>query len=209
MQVGQIFNYVPDCSSSLNAARTLVELFDRKPELSPDEQKGKTVDVKGHIRFENIHFRYPTRPHVPVLRGLNIEVKPGQFVALCGPSGCGKSTTIQLLERFYDPLVGQVTIDGKNLAGVNLKQFRSQVAVVAQESQLYDGTIRDNILLGSPKDPADVTEEEIWQACREANIANFIQTLPDGLDTDLGGKGTQLSGGQRSRVCVQPDSQEV
>jgi ATP-binding cassette subfamily B (MDR/TAP) protein 1 len=193
---------VPSISGSLNAARTLIELFDHKTYLDPNKIAGKEHGIDGLIRFENVHFRYPTRPHVPVLRGLNIEVKPGQFVALCGQSGCGKSTVISLLERYYDPLVGSITVDGERLTDLNLKGFRSQVALVAQESQLYDGTIRENVLLGSPRAPEEVSEEEIWQACREANIATFIQSLPDGLDTDLGGKGTQVSGGQRSRMCV-------
>lgn len=152
------------------------------------------------IRFRDVHFRYPTRPEQPVLRGLNLTVKPGQYVALVGASGCGKSTTIQLLERFYDPLVGGVYVDGREISSLNLADYRSFIALVSQEPTLYQGSVRDNVLLGA--DRADVSDDEIANACREANIYDFIMSLPDGFSTIVGSKGSMLSGGQKQRIAI-------
>jgi len=137
---------------------------------------------------------------MPVLRGLNLTVKPGQYVALVGASGCGKSTTIALLERFYDPLVGGVFVDGKEISSLNLNEYRSFLALVSQEPTLYQGTIRDNILLGADRD--NVPEEDIIFACQEANIYDFIISLPDGFSTVVGSKGSMLSGGQKQRIAI-------
>ena len=135
--------------------------------------KGKHIESleSGHLEFKDVHFRYPTRPHVPVLRGLHFELKPGQYVALVGSSGCGKSTAVQLIERFYDPLVGQVLVDGMDVQGYNLSEYRKNISLVSQEPTLYQGTIRFNILLGATRD--DVTEEEIDQACKDANVPSL------------------------------------
>lgn len=135
-----------------------------------------------------------------VLRSLSIEVPAGKYVALVGPSGCGKSTTIQLIERFYDPLAGTVTLDGIDIRSLNVASLRSQIALVSQEPTLYAGSLRFNILLGSPN-PDTVTEEQLVQACRDANIYDFIVSLPEGFDTDVGGKGSQLSG-VRSQIGI-------
>ncbi|KKA21933.1 Xenobiotic-transporting ATPase [Rasamsonia emersonii CBS 393.64] len=165
---------------------------------SPD---GEQVDnVEGTIEFRDVHFRYPTRPEQPVLRGLNLTVKPGQYVALVGASGCGKSTTIALLERFYDPLSGGVYVDGKDISRLNVNSYRSFLALVSQEPTLYQGTIRENILLGSNQE--DVPEEAIIKACKDANIYDFIMSLPEGFDTVVGSKGGMLSGGQKQRVAI-------
>jgi ATP-binding cassette subfamily B (MDR/TAP) protein 1 len=155
---------------------------------------------EGTIEFKDVHFRYPTRPEQPVLRGLNLTVKPGQYIALVGPSGCGKSTTIALLERFYDALSGGVYIDDKNIADLNVNSYRSHLALVSQEPTLYQGTIKENILLGSPNQ--DPTEEELVQVCKNANIYDFIMSLPEGFNTVVGSKGGMLSGGQKQRVAI-------
>lgn len=147
-----------------------------------------------------MHFRYPTRPEQPVLRGLNLTVKPGQYVALVGASGCGKSTTIALLERFYDPLVGGVYVDGKEISSLNINNYRSYLALVSQEPTLYQGSIRENVLLGA--DNEEVTDAQIEFACREANIYEFIMSLPDGMNTVVGSKGSMLSGGQKQRIAI-------
>lgn len=124
----------------------------------------------------DIHFRYPTRPEQPVLRGLNLTVKAGQYIALVGASGCGKSTTIQLMERFYDPLAGAIYVDGNDISTLNIADYRNYLALVSQEPTLYQGTIRDNVLLGADRE--DVPDEEIERACRDANIYDFIMSLP-------------------------------
>lgn len=149
-----------------------------------------------------VHFRYPTRPQQPVLRGLNLSVKPGQYVALVGHSGCGKSTTIGLLERFYDPLSGQITLDGHNISDLNILSYRHHLALVSQEPTLYQGTIRDNILLGADHAADSVTDAKLEQTCRDANIYDFITSLPDGFATEVGGKGLLLSGGQKQRIAI-------
>jgi len=129
-------------------------------------------------------------------------VKPGTYVALVGASGCGKSTVIQLVERFYDPLSGNITIDGQSISELNVQEYRKNLALVSQEPTLYAGTIRFNVLLGATKPTSEVTQEELEQACRDANILDFIQGLPDGFETDVGGKGSQLSGGQKQRIAI-------
>jgi ATP-binding cassette subfamily B (MDR/TAP) protein 1 len=151
------------------------------------------------VEFRDVHFRYPTRPEQPVLRGLNLTVKPGQYVALVGASGCGKSTTIALLERFYDPLVGGVYVDGKEISSLNINEYRSHLALVSQEPTLYQGTIRENVLLGVDH---DLPDENIEFACKEANIYDFIMSLPDGFSTIVGSKGSMLSGGQKQRIAI-------
>ena len=174
---GTIFSFAPDMGKAKAAARELKVLMDRVPEIDAWSPDGEAFNhVEGTIEFRDVHFRYPTRPEVPVLRGLTLTVKPGQYVALVGSSGCGKSTTIALLERFYDPLIGGVYVDGKEISSLNIKDYRSFLALVSQEPTLYQGTIRENVLLGADRD--DVPEEAIVQACKDANIYDFILSLP-------------------------------
>jgi ATP-binding cassette, subfamily B (MDR/TAP), member 1 len=174
---GTIFSFAPDMGKAKQAATDLKRLFDRKPEIDSWSEDGeKLLGVEGHIEFRDVHFRYPTRPEQPVLRGLNLTVKPGQYVALVGASGCGKSTTIALMERFYDPLVGGVYVDGKEISKLHLNDYRSYLALVSQEPTLYQGTIRENVLLGADRE--NVPEEEITKACKDANIYEFIMSLP-------------------------------
>ena len=174
---GTIFSFAPDMGKAKHAAQELKTLFDRKPVIDTWSQDGESVDhIEGTIEFRDVHFRYPTRPEQPVLRGLNLSVKPGQYVALVGASGCGKSTTIQLLERFYDPLVGGIFMDGKEISSYNVNNYRSFLALVSQEPTLYQGSIRENVLLGVISD--DMPEEAVVQACKDANIYDFIMSLP-------------------------------
>ena len=194
---GSVFSFAPDMGKAQQAASELKKLFDRKPTIDTWSNAGEKLDsVQGTIEFRDIHFRYPTRPDVPVLRGLNLTVHPGQYIALVGPSGCGKSTTIALLERFYDPLAGGIFIDGKEISSINVNDYRNFIALVSQEPTLYAGTIRENILLGATD---DVSDEQIEFACKEANIHDFILSLPEGFNTVVGSKGTLLSGGQKQR----------
>ncbi|PPQ92430.1 hypothetical protein CVT25_008651 [Psilocybe cyanescens] len=224
IEVGEIFSFVPDVSSAQGAGTDIIKLLDSAPEIDAESTEGKVIDAKavqGHIRFENIHFRYPTRPGVRVLRDLSFEVEPGTYVALVGASGSGKSTTIQLIERFYDPLHGAVYVghsglqwrrdadtvaflqlDGERITNLNIQEYRKHLALVSQEPTLYAGTVRFNILLGAIKPFEQISQEEIEDACRNANILDFIQGLPQGFDTEVGGKGSQLSGGQKQRIAI-------
>ncbi|KAJ6123557.1 hypothetical protein N7471_010874 [Penicillium samsonianum] len=198
---GTVFSFSPDMGKAKNAAAEFLKLFERRPTIDTWSKEGENLDhCEGTIEFKDVHFRYPTRPEQPVLRGLNLTVKPGQYIALVGPSGCGKSTTIALLERFYDALSGGVYIDDKNIADLNVNSYRSHLALVSQEPTLYQGTIKENILLGSPNE--DPTEEELIQVCKDANIYDFITSLPDGFNTVVGSKGGMLSGGQKQRVAI-------
>lgn len=174
---GSIFSFAPDMGKAKHAAHSLKTLFDRKPAIDSWSQDGAVLnDMEGTIEFRDVHFRYPTRPEQPVLRGLNLTVKPGQYVALVGASGCGKSTTIALMERFYDPLSGGIFVDGKEISSLNINNYRSFLALVSQEPTLYQGSIRENVLLGADRE--DVPEEAIVQACKDANIYEFILSLP-------------------------------
>ncbi|KAK6854957.1 ABC multidrug transporter Mdr1 [Apiospora arundinis] len=199
---GAIFHHASDMGKAKNAAADFKKLFDRKPAIDVWSREGDSVDEssRGAIEFRDVHFRYPTRPAYSVLSGLSFKVEPGQYVALVGASGCGKSTTIALLERFYDVLSGSIYLDGKDISRLNVNSYRRCLALVSQEPTLYQGTVRDNILLGSCDE--NVTEEAMVKACKEANIYDFIQSLPDGFDTEVGSKGSMLSGGQKQRVAI-------
>ncbi|OJJ48822.1 hypothetical protein ASPZODRAFT_139784 [Penicilliopsis zonata CBS 506.65] len=221
---GTVFSFSPDMGKAKNAAAEFKKLFDRKPTIDTWSEDGEVLEsIDGALEFRDVHFRYPTRPEQPVLRGLNLTVKPGQYIALVGPSGCGKSTTIALLERFYDALSGGVFVDGKDITRLNVNSYRSYLALVSQEPTLYQGTIKDNILLGVQAD--DVPEEAIIKACKDANIYDFIMSLPyvpspfpryfisvfhllsnhpssEGFNTVVGSKGGMLSGGQKQRVAI-------
>ncbi|KAI5806532.1 P-loop containing nucleoside triphosphate hydrolase protein [Peziza echinospora] len=198
---GTIFSFAPDMGKAKESAHALKTLFDRKPEIDSWSEEGEKIpEITGAIEFRDVHFRYPTRPNQPVLRGLDLVVKPGQYVALCGPSGCGKSTTISLIERFYNPLSGGIFVDGQEISTLNINDYRKHLALVSQEPTLYQGTIKENILLGA--DRGAVPDEEVVQACKDANIYDFIMSLPDGFDTVCGSKGALLSGGQKQRVAI-------
>ncbi|KAG7091765.1 hypothetical protein E1B28_008167 [Marasmius oreades] len=205
MQAGSVFTWAPDISSAKGAASSIITLLDSKPSIDAEAMDGRTVDptkVVGRLQFDNVHFRYPTRPSVRVLRGLSISIEPGTYVALVGQSGCGKSTVIQMIERFYDPLAGTITLDGQPINELNVSDYRQAISLVSQEPTLYAGTIRFNILLGAIKPVEEVTQEELEAACRDANIFEFIKSLPDGFETEVGGKGSQLSGGQKQRIAI-------
>lgn len=174
---GTIFSFAPDMGKAKQAAKELKTLFDRVPTIDCWSQEGERFSsMEGTIEFRDVHFRYPTRPEQPVLKGLDLTVKPGQYVALVGASGCGKSTTIALMERFYDPLSGGIFVDGKEISSLNVNDHRGFLALVSQEPTLYQGSIRENVLLGADRE--DVPEQAIVQACKDANIYDFIISLP-------------------------------
>ncbi|KAL4990468.1 P-loop containing nucleoside triphosphate hydrolase protein [Aspergillus falconensis] len=179
---GTIFNFAPDIAKARYAAASLKALFDWTPDIDSWSHDGETVQsIEGHVEFRNVHFRYPMRPNQLILRGLNLHVKPGQYVAFVGASGCGKSTAIALLERFYNPVLGGVYVDGQEISSLNINNYRSHLALASQEPTLYQGTNRENIMLGTDRD--DVSEDEMVLYCKNANIYDFIISLPDGFNT--------------------------
>ncbi|KAK9491116.1 P-loop containing nucleoside triphosphate hydrolase protein [Lipomyces doorenjongii] len=197
---GIMFSYASDMGKAYQATQNIKKLLELKPHIDTWSEEGDIPqNVRGEVEFRNVHFRYPTRPQVPVLRGLNLTIKPGQYVALVGSSGCGKSTTIGLIESFYTPLAGKIMLDGKDISLFNINEYRKQIALVSQEPTLYAGTIKENIELGSPE---PVTEEQIHAVCKQANIHDFIMSLPDGYATLCGSKGALLSGGQKQRIAI-------
>ncbi|KAJ7622864.1 P-loop containing nucleoside triphosphate hydrolase protein [Mycena rosella] len=205
MNAGNVFTFAGDLSSAKMAGTSMIRLLESGPGIPPHSTTTAGKDSEkpeGHLKFDNIHFNYPTRQGVKVLRGLSFDVKPGEYVALVGASGSGKSTVIQLIERFYEPGEGRISLDGNGIDSLDIQDYRSRMALVSQEPTLYAGTIRFNILLGALKPEAEVTDQEIEDACRDANILEFIQSLPKGFETEVGGKGSQLSGGQKQRIAI-------
>ncbi len=167
-------------------------------ELPPAGEKALSTRVRGEVVFENVAFRYPSRPEVEVLRDISLAARPGQRIALVGPSGAGKSTVVALLLRFYDPERGRILVDGRDVREYALEELRGQMGMVPQDVLLFGGSIAENIGYGRP----GANEAEIIDAARKANAHDFITSFPEGYQTRVGERGVQLSGGQRQRVAI-------
>ncbi|XP_027395693.1 multidrug resistance protein 1 isoform X1 [Bos indicus x Bos taurus] len=201
MAVGQVSSFAPDYAKAKASAAHVINIIEKIPLIDSYSTEGlKPSTVEGNVAFNDVVFNYPTRPDIPVLRGLSLEVKKGQTLALVGNSCCGKGTVIQLLERFYDPLAGTVLIDGKEIKQLNVQWLRAHMGIVSQEPILFDCSIGENIAYGD--NSRVVSQEEIERAAKEANIHPFIEMLPDKYNTRVGDKGTQLSGGQKQRIAI-------
>jgi subfamily B ATP-binding cassette protein MsbA len=181
---------------ALGATRRIFEILDTRPDVQDKPNALVLGEINGRITFEEVWFGYEERAHV--LRGVSLTIQPGEVLALVGPSGAGKSTLFNLIPRFYDPTQGRVLIDGYDLRNVTQDSLRAQIGVVPQETLLFGGTIRENILYGR----LDATEEEVIAAAQAANAHDFIIGLPDGYETIVGERGIKLSGGQRQRVSI-------
>ncbi|KAM0259265.1 hypothetical protein ACHAPA_010832 [Fusarium lateritium] len=203
-QASILFGFASSMTKATNAANYLFWLEQLDPSIcETDENRTNGPEGFKSLHVDKVQFSYPLRPDTRVLRGINLKIEKGQFVAFVGASGCGKSTMIAMLERFYDPVRGHLILDGKNLDEMNPWAFRNEVALVQQEPKLYPGTIRENIAMGVPnEDTSSVSEDDIIQACRSANAWDFICSLPEGLNTPCGANGLQLSGGQRQRIAI-------
>jgi ABC-type multidrug transport system fused ATPase/permease subunit len=175
----------------------IFDIFDIKPDIedAPDAA-ALPVRIEGHVELRNVTFGY--EPDVPILKGLNLDIQPGEVVAFVGPSGAGKSTLVNLVPRFYDVTGGEILVDGRNIAEVKVKSLRNNIGMVLQDNILFTGTIKENILYGRP----GATDEEIVAAAVAANAHHFIETLPDGYETEIGERGTKLSGGQKQRLAI-------
>lgn len=197
--IGAVSEVIGELQRAAGATERLMELMQCTPTITaPANPVHFSGAPKGRLSFEHVTFHYPSRPNVAALSNVSFRIEPGETVAIVGPSGAGKTTVFQLLLRFYDPQFGIVRIDGHDLRMLDPRAWRSHIGIVPQDPVIFSTTARENILLGRPS----ATEDELMDAARSASALEFLQALPDGLDTYLGEKGVRLSGGQRQRVAI-------
>ncbi|MDH3398126.1 MAG: ABC transporter ATP-binding protein/permease, partial [Acidimicrobiia bacterium] len=195
--IGAFTGLYGSLQEALGASQRIFELLGEQSGIEDPLTPITLAAVEGRIAFEGVGFRYSDRD-IDVLVSMNLEVAPGEVVALVGPSGAGKSTIVQLIPRFFDPTSGRILIDGVDLRDLRLRDLRSHMAAVPQETQLFSGTIMENLLMGKP----DASPAEVQAAAAAANAHDFIETFPSGYDTIVGERGVKLSGGQRQRVAI-------
>lgn len=196
---GSLTEVYGDLLRGAGAASRLNELLNQKPEIAPPARPlDLPVPPRGGLSFQNVTFRYPTRPDAPAIHEFSLTIEPGETVAIVGPSGAGKSTIFQLAERFYDPQAGTIRLDGVPLVQADPAEIRRRMALVPQEGTLFAASARDNLRYGA----WDASEDAIWDAAKAANAETFLRELPQGLDTYLGEGGARLSGGQRQRIAI-------
>ncbi len=185
-----------DIMAGVGASHRVFEIIEREPSF---KDEGRTLErVRGDIRFENVHFAYPTRADLPVLNGLELEISAGQVAALVGSSGGGKTTIASLIPRFYDPSKGSILIDGVRIVDLKPSWLREHIGIVSQEPILISSTIEQNIRYGNP----NASDADVQAAARSANCLEFVNGFPEGFQTRVGEKGIQLSGGQKQRVAI-------
>lgn len=204
MMLAQSLAFAPAFTAALISAHRIFQVIDRKPKIQSISSKCKNFNKMNHVEgvhYRDIEFKYPTRPDIQILNGVNLEILQGKTVALVGHSGCGKSTCIQLLQRYYDPDNGNIHIDQEDIkTDLSLEALRSKLGLVSQEPSLFERTIAENIAYGD--NSRNVSIAEIMEAAKKANAHSFIVSLPMGYDTRLGSRGTQLSGGQKQRIAI-------
>jgi ATP-binding cassette subfamily B protein len=197
MSLGSLGSLWSDFMRAAGASQRIFELLDRRGALELSSGQ-PAAHVRGAIEFDDVTFAYPTRPEQNVLQGFDLDVEPGQVVALVGPSGAGKSTVAALIQRFYDPQQGSILLDGLDLRSIEPRSLREQIGVVMQEPVLFAETIAENIRYGKP----GASDDEVKSAAALANAAGFVEMLPDGYATLVGERGVRLSGGQKQRVAI-------
>ncbi|CAM6091333.1 unnamed protein product [Calypogeia fissa] len=199
INLSELVVLIPTLPAVIKSAQSIYDILHRKTEIDQDEHDNPKHDhLKGFIELKEVRFCYPSRPTVQVLNKVNLQIQPGQTVALVGESGSGKSSIVALIERFYDPTGGQVLIDNIDIKLFNLKWLRQRIGLVQQEPMLFNLTIKENILYGKEES----NEAEMIEAAKAANAHTFISSLPQGYNTIVGDRGTQLSGGQKQRVAI-------
>ncbi|KAK4393048.1 ABC transporter B family member 15 [Sesamum angolense] len=197
--IGDCLSNVKYFSEASAAAERIKEVINRVPKIDSDSVEGQILqNVSGEVEFKHIEFAYPSRPESIIFQDFNLKVPAGKTVALVGGSGSGKSTVIALLQRFYDPLGGEILLDGVAIDKLQLKWLRSQMGLVSQEPALFATSIKENILFGKE----DASMEEVIEAAKASNAHNFITQLPQGYDTQVGERGVQMSGGQKQRIAI-------
>ncbi|UZK66086.1 ABC transporter transmembrane domain-containing protein [Sphingomonas sp. M1-B02] len=196
---GALTEVYGDLLRASGAAGRLAELLAQEPDIAaPANPLPLPQPARGALSFDQVTFRYPSRPEVSALHQFSLDVQPGETVAVVGPSGAGKSTLFQLLQRFYDPEAGDIRVDGVRLPEADPAEIRARMAIVPQETVIFAASARDNLRYGA----WDASDEQLWAAADAANASEFLRGLPQGLDTFLGEGGARLSGGQRQRVAI-------
>jgi ATP-binding cassette, subfamily B, bacterial MsbA len=196
--VGGMSELYGQFNQAIGATRRVFELLDTEPDIKDPENPNRLENVQGHVQLIDVHFTYPDERALPVLKGVTVEAKPGEIIALVGPSGAGKSTLVALIPRFYDVSSGAITVDGHDIRSVSLADLRSAIGMVPQETTLFGGPVRENIAYGK----LGATDDEIEAVARAAHAHEFIVEFPDGYDTVVGERGVKLSGGQRQRIAI-------
>ena len=194
--VNSLLNIQVDWIRSMAMFTRIFEYYDMKPEIDDKPDAIELTDAKGEIVFDHVNFSYDGQRMI--LKDICFTLHSGDCVAIVGPSGSGKSTIVNLIPRLWDPTSGRVTFDGTDVRDLTLHSLRDEVGVVTQETYLFNGTIRQNLLYAKP----EATEEEMIEACRKANIYDFISGQTDGLDTMVGNRGLKLSGGEKQRISI-------
>ena len=192
-----LIDFTEQFQNGYSGFERFMEMLDIEPDIVDVPGAVELKDVKGDIKFEDVSFKYKDSAH-RVLRHINLDVKAGSYVALVGSSGGGKTTLCSLIPRFYEVTKGSISIDGKDIREVTLKSLRNNIGIVQQDVYLFAGTVYDNILYGKP----DATREEVIEAAKLANAHEFIESLPNGYETDIGQRGVKLSGGQKQRLSI-------
>jgi ATP-binding cassette subfamily B protein len=196
---GNLTEVYGDLLRAAGASERLGELLHAEPDISAPANPAKLPEpASGALEFEHVTFHYPTRPETSALHDFSLRVQPRERLALVGPSGAGKTTIFQLAERFYDPQSGRVLLDGIDLREADPADVRARIAMVPQDTVIFAASARDNLRYGN----WDASEDQLWQAARDANAADFLRALPQGLDTFMGEGGARLSGGQRQRIAI-------
>lgn len=199
--IQSILDFTETFQKAIAGFRRFCEVLDAQPDIQDAPDAPDLRVTEGAISYQDVHFAYAEangEKDDEVIRGLTLDIRPGETIALVGPSGGGKSTTCSLLPRFYDVDAGSIRIDGQDVRSVTQRSLREQIGLVQQDVYLFDGTIAENIAYGSP----DATDEQIRDAARRANIAEFVESLPEGYQTQVGERGSHLSGGQKQRVAI-------
>ncbi|MEL7249663.1 MAG: ABC transporter transmembrane domain-containing protein [Bacteroidota bacterium] len=197
--IASLGSFYTEIVSAIGATERIFEILEEESEVVPETSESQSsLALEGDIHYKNVHFSYPTRPDVEVLKGIELQISAGSKVALVGASGSGKSTIVALLQRFYKLDSGKITADGQPIGNYPLTAYRKNIGIVPQEVLLFGGTIRENISYGKP----GAADEEIITAAQQANAWEFIKAFPEGLDTIVGERGVKLSGGQRQRVAI-------
>jgi ATP-binding cassette subfamily B protein len=196
---GNLSEVYGDLLRAAGASERLSELLDAQPDIRAPAQPAKLPEpARGELEFDQVSFQYPTRRDVSALNEFDLRVRARERLAVVGPSGAGKTTIFQLAERFYDPQSGRVLLDGIDLRDADPADVRQRIAMVPQETIIFAASARDNLRYGN----WNASEDQLWQAARDANAEQFLRALPDGLDTYMGEGGARLSGGQRQRIAI-------